>query len=63
MENIVKQVRKQLNMTQLELAKKSGVSRVRISAIENRKELIIKSSTMERISKALEKKTGDIFFK
>lgn len=50
-------------MTQQELSNKSGISRSYISQLENNNHLIVKSSTMVAIAKALNKPVSSIFFK
>ncbi|WP_300628220.1 helix-turn-helix transcriptional regulator [uncultured Thomasclavelia sp.] len=61
--NKIKEIRIKKNMTQEELAKKSGISRPYISRLENNEEMIIKSSTMVAIADALGKPVSYIFFK
>ena len=50
----VKSCRKALNMTQAELAEKSGVSRSTISYIENGKERNLTFRTVNALTKALD---------
>lgn len=63
MKNTVKDRREYLNMSQTELAIKSGVSRQTISLIENNNLDNIESKTMIKIAIALNCDVGDIFFK
>lgn len=57
----IKQFRERRNMTQEELARKSGVSRAIISKLENEEEVVTKTSTLMKIADALNCKVGDIF--
>lgn len=63
MNNSVKERREELDMTQQELAYKSGVSRTTISKIETGVLKDIRSTTLLKIALALECDVGDIFFK
>jgi len=63
MKNKLKEYRDKLNMTQEQLAEKSGVSRQTISQIENGYLTNIESKTMFSLSTALNCDIGDIFFK
>lgn len=62
MKNTVKEKRKALKMSQEMLAVNSKVSRATISLIENNKGVILKTSTMERIAKALQTTVKELFF-
>lgn len=62
MKNKVKEYRKEEEMTQSELAEKSGVSRNTISAIETENNTNVTYEVMEKIAKALNKKTSSVFF-
>lgn len=62
MENILKKIREEKNMTQEQLAEKSRVSRTIISELENGKTDVITNITLERLATALDKKITDIFF-
>ncbi|MBQ8298633.1 MAG: helix-turn-helix transcriptional regulator [Clostridia bacterium] len=62
MKNRVKEFREQQGMTQEELAEKSGISRTTISGFENGTIEITTNTTMDKISKALGKKTKTVFF-
>ena len=62
MGNKVKEYRLKRKMSQEELAEKSGVSRVTISNIETGFQVVIKTTTMERIAKALEMSPKTLFF-
>ena len=61
--NKIREFREKQNMTQQELSEKSGISRAYISQLENNDSLIVKSSTMLAIARALKKPVGSIFFK
>lgn len=58
--NIVAEIRNVENMTQEELAQKSRISRVALSAIENG--TVPNGNTMINIAKALKRKVEEIFF-
>ncbi len=58
----IKEVREEKRMTQEELAKKSGVSRGTISALENGSMRSTGSKTLLRIASALGVSIGEIFF-
>ena len=61
MENGIREKRKELGLSQDELARRCGVSRQTINAIENNKY----DPTLElamKLAKALEKNVEDIFF-
>lgn len=65
MNNKLKEVRENKGMSQEELSQRSGVSRTTISKIENWKEgdrIILKTSTIIDIAKALDSRIEDIFF-
>ena len=62
MKNRVKEFREKLGWTQEELAEKSGVSRTTISGFENELIEITTNTTMDKIAKALGKKTKTVFF-
>lgn len=62
MKNKVKEYRKEEGMTQSELAEKSGVSRNTISAIETESNTNVTYEVMDKIAKALNKKTSSVFF-
>lgn len=57
----VRELREEKMISQEELAKKSGVSRGIIVALESGREIVTSTKTLERISFALEKKVSDIF--
>lgn len=61
MNNIVKQIRLERGMSVSELARRTGLSRVAITNIENGKSNPLATS-MYSISSALNKKVSDIFF-
>lgn len=62
MKNKLKEIREEEKMSQEELSKKSNVSRTIISELENGKTDVITNVTLEKISKALNRKVTDIFF-
>lgn len=62
MRNLVEKKRKELNLTQEQLAEKSLVSRQTISSIENGNLTNIESKTMFKLANALNCDIGDIFF-
>lgn len=59
----IRDARLEQNLSQKDLAKRSGVSRSIISGLENGKITVVKTSTIKRIADALNKKVSDIFFK
>lgn len=62
MKNNIEKIRKAQNMTQEDLAKKSGISRVTIGNFENGKIKVTTNQTMEKIAKALGKKINEVFY-
>ena len=60
--NKIKHFREKQNMSQEQLAQKSGVSRQTISALENNENYDVRIGTMVSIADALGKKVQDIFF-
>lgn len=62
MKNRIKEFREELGITQSELAEKAGVSRTVINQLENENREIITSGTMIKLSEALGKSIGKIFF-
>jgi len=58
----LREMRKEENLTQEELAEKSGVSRVTISQIESGQTNCVKTDTLVKLADALNKKVGDLFF-
>lgn len=62
MKNKLKEIREAKNMSQEELARVSTVSRTIISELENGKTEVVTNITLEKLSKALNKKVTDIFF-
>lgn len=63
MKNRLRALREQIGITQEELSRKSGVSRPTISAIESNQEYITTNITLEKISRAIDFKVSDIFFR
>ena len=49
----LKRLRQQANLSQEELAKKAGISRVAISLLENGKSVDARGSTIKKLSEAL----------
>ena len=58
----IKEVREEIGMTQEELAKKSGISRTTISALENGSNKNTSSKTLLAIATALNTTVENIFF-
>lgn len=58
----IKDYRCAIGMTQVELAKRSGVSRSIISGLESGSITVTKTDTLSKIAKALGKKVSEIFF-
>lgn len=58
----VKEFREAAGLTQVELAKKSGISRATICSLESGEETVVNTATLSKIAKALGKKVSDIFF-
>lgn len=61
-ENRLREMREEIGLTQQELADKSGVSRVTISFIENRKYDCVKTDTLVKLADALGKPVTSVFF-
>ena len=62
MNSKVKEIREKIGMTQLELSKRSGLSRQCISAIENGRSNVVTNITMEKIASALNESVETVFF-
>jgi transcriptional regulator with XRE-family HTH domain len=60
-ENRLKEVRESRHMTQIELEKLSGISRVTISNIERGTQKDLKASTMVALANALNVSVSEIF--
>lgn len=58
----IRECRKEKNVSQCELAEKSGVSRTIISGLENGTITTTTTDTLLKIAKALDTKVVDIFF-
>ncbi len=58
----LKEARDEKRLTQEELAKKSGVSRQTIVALENGTSEDVKISTLQKLAAALDMTVQDIFF-
>lgn len=62
MNNRVKEVREEMNITQEDLANRVGISRTYLSEIETGKRKAIGGNIMFNIAIALNKDVSDIFF-
>ena len=62
LKNRLKEMRLKMNITQEELALKSGTSRTTISDIESGKKAVVTNVTLEKLANALGFKITDIFF-
>ena len=58
----IKELRERLNMTQEELAEKSGISRATISLLENDAAKEVMTSTLRALANALGTTINDLFF-
>ena len=58
----IRECRNEVNMSQEELSKKSGVSRTIISGLENGTITVTTTETLLRIARAMNKRVVDIFF-
>lgn len=58
----IRECRNEVNMSQEELSKKSGVSRTIISGLENGTITVTTTETLLKIAKALGRNVGEIFF-
>ena len=58
----IRECRNEINMSQEELSKKSGVSRTIISGLENGTITVTTTETLLRLARAMNKKVVDIFF-
>lgn len=57
----VKERRERENMTQAELAQAAGISRATVVALESGQEVVVKSSTLQSVARALKCKVSDLF--
>lgn len=57
----IKEFRKELNMSQEELANKAGISRATLSKLESRRIVEVSTNTLSKIADALDKKVNEIF--
>ena len=62
MENRLKKVREDMGLTQEELAKKSGVSRITIVGIETGRTQVTRTDTLAKIADAVGKTIPELFF-
>lgn len=60
--NRVKEMRKELKMTQASLCKKAGISRTTLDKIENGDTVNIKTSTITKIAYALNSPADKVFY-
>ena len=58
----IRECREEMNLTQSELAKLSGVSRTTISSLENGVDKTTTTETLIKIAEALGKSVSEIFF-
>lgn len=58
----IREVRERLNMTQVELSIKSGVSRTTISNLENGAESVTTTRTLNKIADALGVNVEELFY-
>ena len=58
----IKELREIRNMTQEELAEKSGISRATISMLENNTTKEVLTSTLRALANALDTSVNDLFF-
>lgn len=58
----IKKYRLKMGMTQEELSKKSGVSRITISGLESGKEMNVSVKILKRIAECLEVSINDLFY-
>ena len=58
----IKELREKMSMTQEELAKKIGISRVTISLLENNATKEVMISTLKALAHALDTTVADLFF-
>lgn len=58
----IREKREKQNISQTELAKRSGVSRARINALETGKAKNVKASTLIKIAQALGTTVDNIYF-
>lgn len=63
MENRIRAARIDRDMSQEDLAKKSGISRSIISGLESGRITVVKTSTIQKIASALDKSVSEIFFR
>ena len=55
------EIRQEKGLTQEELSSLSGISRPTISKLENQEDVVVKTSTLLALSKALNKPLSEIF--
>lgn len=57
----IKEIRERIGMTQMQLSKKSGVSRTTIWALENGSESITTTKTLKKIADAMNVAVDELF--
>lgn len=57
----IKEKREKLNMSQIELSRRSGVCRATLSLLENGADIDVKVSTIDAIAKALKCSPASLF--
>lgn len=57
----IKEKRERLNMSQIELSRRSGVCRATLSLLENGADIDVKVSTLDAIAKALRCSPASLF--
>lgn len=62
MKYAVEAVRKSIGLTQEELARKSGISRATICALESGERYITTTKTLEKLAEAMDTKVEALFF-
>ena len=58
----IREMREKVSMTQMELSRKSGVSRTTISNLENGVENVTTTKTLSKIATALGVKVEELFY-
>lgn len=60
---MIKELRKAMGLTQVDLAEKSGVSRTIISGLESGTTTVTSTATLLKLAKALDVTIDELFFK